>query len=82
MREGREGSSISKSGWPAWDSVGVTVQPGCTNLGLGTLLHSRTKADDDGRMGCSQARAQDESKSSMASGCPHTYTRRTYGEYQ
>jgi hypothetical protein len=62
--------------------LAVTVQPGCTNLGLGTLLHSRTNADDDGRMGCSQARAQAESKSSMASVCAHTYTRRTYGEYQ
>jgi len=27
----------------------VTVHPGCTNLGLGTLLHSRTTADDEGR---------------------------------
>ncbi len=26
----------------AWVSVGVAVQPGCTNLWLGTVLHSRT----------------------------------------
>jgi hypothetical protein len=52
--------------------LAVTVQPGCTNLGLGTLLHSRTNADDDGRMGCSQARAQAESISSTASVCAHT----------
>ena len=29
--------------------LAVAVQPGCTNLGLGTLLHSRTTADDEGR---------------------------------
>jgi len=50
---------------PAWDSVVVTVQPGCTNLWLGALLLSRTKADDEGRIGCSQARAKTEYKWGM-----------------
>ena len=48
-------------GWLA-----VTVQPGCTNLGIGTLLHSRTNADDDGRIGGSRARAKAEYKPRMA----------------
>jgi hypothetical protein len=43
----------ARLGWLA-----VTVQPGCTNLWLGTLLHSRTNADDDGRIGGSRARAR------------------------
>jgi len=34
------------------------VQPGCTNLGLGTLLHSRTNADDESHIGCSQSQAR------------------------
>ena len=38
----------------------LTVQPGCTNLGLGTLLHSPTNADDEGRIGCGQGRAKTE----------------------
>jgi hypothetical protein len=42
--------------------LAVTVQPGCTNLGLGTLLHSKTNANDDGRIGGSRARAKAEYK--------------------
>jgi hypothetical protein len=52
---------------PVWDSVGVAVQPGCTNLGLGTLLLSRTNADDESRIGCGQARAKTEDKWRMGS---------------
>jgi hypothetical protein len=52
---------------PLWYSVGVTVQPGCTNLRLGTLPHSRTNADDGSRIGCGQARAKTEDKWKMES---------------
>jgi hypothetical protein len=49
----------------------LAVQPGCTNLGLGSLLHSPTNADDQGRIGCSQGRAKTEYKWKMES-VPHT----------
>ena len=58
------------------------VHPGCTNLGLSTLLFSRTNADHDGRVGCSQARAKAEPNSSTAGVHSRTDIRRTHGEYQ
>ena len=45
----------------------VAVHPGCTNLGLSALLHSRTNAGDESRIGCSQARAKTEYKLRMES---------------
>jgi len=45
----------------------VAVQPGRTNLWLGTLLYSRTNANDEGRIGCGQARAKTEDKWRMES---------------
>src|ERR1035437_6407279 len=53
------------------------VQPGCTNLGLSTLLFSKTNADHDGRVGCSQARAKAEPNSSTAGVHSRTDIRRT-----
>src|ERR1019366_1097887 len=55
----------------------LPVQPGCTNVGLSTLLQSRTNTDDDGCIGGSQARVKTECKWSMAGVCAHTDTRRT-----
>ena len=52
---------------PLWDSFGIAVQPGCTNLGLGTLLHSRTNADDQVHIGCSQVPAKTEYNWGMGS---------------
>jgi len=43
------------------------VQPGCTNLWLGTLLLPPTNADDEGRIGCSQDRAKTKDKWRMES---------------
>jgi hypothetical protein len=40
----------------------VAVQPGCTNLGLGTLLCSRTNANDESRIGHRLAPAKTEYK--------------------
>ena len=47
--------------------LAVTVQPGCTNLRLGTLLHSRTNANDESRIRCSPARPNTEYKRKMES---------------
>src|ERR1039457_2297142 len=52
---------------PLWDSVGIAVQPGCTNLGAGYLLHSRTNADDQVHIGCSQVPAKTEYNWGMGS---------------
>jgi hypothetical protein len=41
--------------------------PGCTNLRLGTLLHSRTNANDESRIRCSPARPNTEYKRKMES---------------
>ncbi len=46
--------------------LAVTVQPGCTNLWLDTLLYSRTNASHDGRIPCGQIPAETECKSSTA----------------
>jgi hypothetical protein len=56
----------------------IAVQLGCTNLGLGTTLHSRTDADDQGCIGCSQARAKTEYEWRMES-VEHTLM---VGEYK
>ena len=45
----------------------LVVQPGCTNLWLGTLLHSRTNADYESYIGGSCARAKAEYKPRMGS---------------
>jgi hypothetical protein len=63
--ESRSSRSLNQSG--AWDAVGRAVQPGCTNLGLSALFHSRSNAGDDGRIGCSQARSKTEYKWGMES---------------
>jgi hypothetical protein len=49
-------------------------------VSLSPLFPSKTNADDGGYIGCSQARARAEYKSSMAGVCARTHTRRTYGE--
>ena len=40
--------------------MAVTVQPGCTNLGLSALLYSRAHANHDGRIRCGQIPAETE----------------------
>jgi len=66
---------------PAWDWVGITVHPGCTNLWLGTPLQSRTNADDESRLGRSPAR-QDGIQIEDGERCAHTDTRRAQDGYQ
>jgi len=56
---------------PLGFQLAVAVQPGCTNLWLGSLLHSRINADDGRCIGRSQARAKAEYKPSMAKAFAH-----------
>ena len=60
----------------------VTVQPGCTNLGLGTLLHSRTNADDDGPHGLQPGSGTGRMQIEHGERLRAHYIRRTYGEKQ
>jgi hypothetical protein len=63
------GPSFLQASTPSCSSISptrirlvVSVQPGCTNLGLGALLCSRTNADHESRIGSRLARAKTEYK--------------------
>jgi len=54
------------------NSVALSCNQVAQTVGLSTLLQSKTNADEDGCIGCSQVRAKAEYKSSVASLCAHT----------